>query len=102
MYQLLISDESRLDIFDAYSWYESRLLGLGKAFELCLDAGLNSIQRNPQIFQKRYKHLRICFIDRFPYGIHYLIDEDTIKVLGVFHTSRNPKNWLSRLKSTNL
>ncbi len=55
MYQLLISDESRLDILDAFAWYESRRTGLGKDFELCLEAGLNQIQRDPLLFQKRYK-----------------------------------------------
>jgi len=98
MYQLLISDESRLDILDAFSWYESRRGGLGKDFELCLEAGLNQIQRDPLLFQKRYRHLRIHFINRFPYGIHYLIEKETIKVLGVFHTSRNPRKWIIRLR----
>ena len=86
MYQLLISDESRFDILDAFAWYESRLAGLGKDFELCLEAGFNQIQRDPLLFQKRYKNLHIHFIDRFPYGI-----------LGVFHTSRNPVKWKIRL-----
>ena len=99
MYQLLISDESRLDILDAFAWYESSRLGLGKDFELCLEAGFNQIQRDPFLFQKRYKNLHIYFIDRFPYGIHYLIDEDSIKVFGVFHTSRNPTKWIIRLRS---
>ncbi len=97
MYQLLISDESRFDILDAFAWYESRRAGLGKDFELCLEAGFNQIQRDPLLFQKRYKNLHIHFIDRFPYGIHYLIEEDTIKVFGVFHTSRNPVKWKIRL-----
>jgi len=96
MYQLLISDESRLDILDAFSWYESRRPGLGKDFELCLEAGLSQLKRDPLLFQKRYKNLRIYFIDRFPYGIHYLIEADTIKVLAVFHTSRNPQRWIIR------
>lgn len=61
MYDLLISDESRLDILDAFSWYESRREGLGKDFELCLEAGFNHIQRNPLLYQKRYKNLRIHF-----------------------------------------
>jgi toxin ParE1/3/4 len=99
MYQLLLSDETRLDILDAYSWYESRRLGLGKDFELCLEAGFNFIQRDPLLFQKRYKELHIHFIDRFPYGIHYLIERDTVKVFGIFHTSRNPSHWKIRIKS---
>jgi toxin ParE1/3/4 len=98
MYQLLISDESRLDILDAFSWYESRRPGLGKDFELCLEAGLNQILRDPLLFQKRYKDLHIYYIERFPYGIHYLIEKDKIKVFGIFHTSRNPENWTARLK----
>ena|SRR3569833_3230480 len=98
MYRLLISDESRLDILDAFYWYESRRDGLGKDFELCLEAGLDQIQRDPLLFQKRYKDIHIYFIDRFPYGIHYLIEDDTIKVFGIFHTSRNPVEWIIRLK----
>jgi plasmid stabilization system protein ParE len=95
----MISDESRMDILDAFSWYESRRTGLGKDFELCLEAGFHRIQQDPQIFQKRYKSLHIYFIDRFPFGIHYLVEENLIKVFGVFHTSRDPRNWTTRLRS---
>ncbi len=98
MYQLLISDESRLDILDAFSWYEKKRSGLGKDFEHCLEAGLIQLQKGPLLTQKRYKNLRIYFIDRFPYGIHYLIEKDKIMVFGVFHTSRNPQNWKKRVK----
>ena len=97
MYQLLISDESRLDILDAFSWYESRRAGLGRDFELCLEAGLNLIQREPLLAQKRYKNLRIHFINRFPYGIHYLVEKDSIKIFGIFHTSKSPRNWMDRM-----
>ena len=99
MYELLISDESRLDILDAFSWYETRRAGLGKDFELCLEAGLNYIQAHPLLSQKRYKNLHIHFIKRFPYGIHYLIEKNTIKVFGIFHTSRNPAKWIIRLRT---
>jgi toxin ParE1/3/4 len=98
VYDLVISDESRLDILDAFSWYESRLPGLGKEFELCLDKGFQKIQQNPLLFQIRYKQLHIHFIEKFPFGIHYLIEGYSIKVFGVFHTSRNPGNWTLRLK----
>ena len=101
MYQLLISDESRLDILDAFSWYESKRIGLGKEFEFCLEVGFNQIQKDPLLFQKRYRVPHIYFIERFPYGIHYLIEENSVKVFGVFHTSRDPGKWVIRLKSKN-
>jgi toxin ParE1/3/4 len=100
-YQLMISDESKMDILDSFSWYESRYKGLGKDFQLCVEAGLNRIQQNPQLFQKRYKNLHIHFIDRFPFGIHYLVEGNMIRVFGIFHTSRSPRNWATRLKPRN-
>lgn len=96
-YELVLSDEARLDIFDAFYWYDQIDTKLSASLEKCLEAGFNAITDNPQNYQKRYKSLRIYFISKFPYGIHYLIDADTIRVFGVFHTSRNPKSWIGRL-----
>lgn len=99
MFNLLLSDESRLDILEAFSWYESRKAGLGDEFEIYLEEGLYQIQQDPLLFQKRYKNLHIHFINKFTYGIHYLIEDNTVKVFGIFHTSRNPTNWLTRLNN---
>jgi len=96
-YQLSISDESRLDIIDAYTWYELQREGLGKDFELCLEAAFNSLLRNPLNIQDKYKGIRIYYIQRYPFGIHYLINKKEIMVFGVFHTSRNPNSWNDRL-----
>ena len=97
-FQLLISDEASLDIADAFLWYELQREGLGKKFEICLEAGLNKIIANPKLFQDKYKSVRVHYIERFPFGIHYLIDGNFIKVIAVFHTARNPKSWIERLK----
>jgi len=96
VYQLLISDESKLDILDAFSWYESQQSGLGVDFELCLEAGFDRILKEPLLFQTRYRNLHIHFIGRFPYGIHYRVEDNLIKVFGIFHMSRNPVRWTKR------
>ena len=82
----------------AVLWYEEQRLGLSFDFELCLEAGIDEVLRNPEAFQKRYKTIKIKFISRFPYGIHYICIENKITVIGVFHTSRSPKNWSKRLR----
>jgi hypothetical protein len=46
-YSLLISDEANADILDGYLWYELAREGLGKDFELCLEAEFNRLLRNP-------------------------------------------------------
>lgn len=88
--------EALHDLEEILLWYEEQRLGLSYDFELCLEAGLFEINRNPQSFQKRYKKVKIKFIKRFPYGIHYLINLESIIIVGVFHTSRSPKNWKNR------
>ncbi|MCL6460697.1 hypothetical protein SAMN05444372_101233 [Flavobacterium micromati] len=99
MYNLHFIKEALLDIEETVLWYEEQRSGLSYDFELCLEAGLNKISRNPSSFQKRYKSVKILFISRFPYGIHYIINDEKISIIGVFHTSRSPRNWEFRLNS---
>lgn len=89
--------EALFDIEAAVLWYEEQRTGLSYDFELCLEVGIEEVLRSPEAFQKRYKNIKIKFISRFPYGIHYIFIENEITVIGVFHTSRSPKNWSKRL-----
>lgn len=98
MYKIQVSEEALFDIEEAVLWYEQQRIGLSYDFELCLEAGIEEVLRNPEAFQKRYKNIKIRFISRFPYGIHYILIENKITVIGVFHTSRSPKNWSKRLR----
>ncbi|MGQ7946235.1 type II toxin-antitoxin system RelE/ParE family toxin [Flavobacterium sp. WC2509] len=97
MYKIHFVKEALFDIEDIVLWYEEQRIGLSYDFELCLEAGIDTILRNPDVFQKRYKNIKVRFISRFPYGIHYRFDKGEIIVIGVFHTSRSPKNWSKRL-----
>lgn len=92
MFPLNFMKEALFDIEEIVLWYENIRDGLSYDFELCLEIGLAEITRNPQSFQKRYKTVKIIFIKRFPYGIHYIIKENEIIIVGAFHTSRSPKN----------
>jgi toxin ParE1/3/4 len=85
------------DILDAYEWYESKQVGLGEEFLLALDKSSYLIQRNPMIFAIKYFDFHICLIDRFPYSIHFKVDEETIFVSGIYHTSRSPKKWIREI-----
>ena len=97
MYKIKFTQEALFDIEAIVLWYEEQRLGLSYDFELCLEVGINEILRNPEAFQKRYKQIKIRFISRFPYGIHYINYQKEIQIIGVFRTSRSPKNWSNRL-----
>lgn len=97
MYKIHFVKEALFDIEDIVLWYEEQRIGLSYDFELCLEAEIDAVKRNPDLFQKKYKNIKVRFISRFPYGIHYRFEKDEIIVIGVFHTSRSPRNWSKRL-----
>lgn len=96
MYPVHFIEEALFDVENIILWYEEKRIGLSYDFELCLEVGIEEISRNPNAFQKKYKKIRILFIRRFPCGIHYLFENQTITILGVFHTSQSSKNWKLR------
>ncbi|QKJ65103.1 type II toxin-antitoxin system RelE/ParE family toxin [Flavobacterium sp. M31R6] len=59
---------------------------------------INSLRENPYSFAVKYNEVRCRKISKFPFLIHYTIDEElkTITVFAVFHTSRNPEIWKKR------
>ncbi len=90
-YQLIVREKAEQQATEAYIWYEERLAGLGDEFLLSLDVCLNSIEKNPNIFQKKYKNVRMGMVERFPYGVYYITEKTVIIIIGILHFSRSNK-----------
>lgn len=90
-YELIISEIAEIEISDAYIWYNNQQLNLGARFKINLSETINNISKNPYAFQYRYSDIKIAFLHKFPYGIHYVVNENIITIISVFHTSRKPK-----------
>ncbi|MBL0716858.1 MAG: hypothetical protein JJV89_02305 [Desulfosarcina sp.] len=45
-----------------------------------------------------HRHTRRARIHRFPFGIYYRIEEESLVVVAVMHGSRHPKRWQQRTK----
>ena len=56
MHRIRFVKEALFDVEDVVIWYEKQRIGLSYDFELCLEAGLDEISRNPNAFQKKYKN----------------------------------------------
>jgi toxin ParE1/3/4 len=95
--QLLVQPEAEEDLNQAYQWYEAQRKGLGDDFLLCVEGGIARITRNPQRYRKIHGNIRRVLIDRFPFGIFFIEDEQRISVLAVLHVRRNPSTWKNRV-----
>lgn len=77
---LILLSQAEQDITEAYDWYQQRELGLGEEFLRCIDASIQTIERNPEIYVFAYEKYRRALVRRFPYAIFYEYFEGIITV----------------------
>ncbi|HEX8521436.1 MAG TPA: type II toxin-antitoxin system RelE/ParE family toxin [Tepidisphaeraceae bacterium] len=97
---LFIEPEAEADITNARLWYEQQRSGLGDEFLLSLEASFEAITMRPNSFPSVRKGVRRALTPRFPYLVLFVESrrEASIFVVGVFHTSRNPRTWTKRAR----
>jgi len=88
---------AQAELDDAFSWYEEQAVGLGYAFLDALDQSLRLVVTFPELQPQIGKKVRRCLINRFPYGIYYGVNDDTIIVVAVAHLRRKPTYWINRI-----
>ena len=93
----VIDPRAMQDVQEAIEYYDEKQPGLGEEFEHHLNEHLQLIEKNP-FFQVRYDDIHCLPLKRFPYMIHYTIQEDQqiVTVQAVLNTFRSPRIWKSR------
>jgi len=98
MREIVVWPEAERDIADAALWYEARAQGLGFDFLRLVDACLSDIRRTPGRFPVVHRDLRRALLRRFPYGVFFTSDDDTVRVIACLHVRRDPRAWGDRLR----
>ena len=86
------------DLVQAVDWYDDRQIGLGKRFLNKVRKQTANLSTSALLFAVKYDDIRCMRIEKFPYLVHYRVDEQTftVKVEALFHTSRDPQIWHER------
>lgn len=92
-FDVKIAEAAEEDIRNAFLWYENQQGDLGFHFEDEIKLAIQSIQNNPFKIAIRYQSIRVFFLKKFPYGIHFQVSESKILIVAVFHTAQNPERW---------
>ena len=85
--------EAELDIAQALQWYEQQEFGLGHRLLYAIEAAELVIVANPYLQAVKYKDIRWAHVKKFPFALHYFIEQDVVRVIGCIHFSRDPKIW---------
>jgi len=96
--KVVLSLESLADARQAFLWYESKNAGLGEHFLAEVNACIELIGSNPELFEVAHNNYRRVIVRRFPYAIFYKCAEDTVTIGSIFHHSLNPERLRNRLR----
>lgn len=96
----LFFDEVSKNLSDAREWYKEQREGLEEEFSEKIKKTLLKIHRYPFGYSIRYRNIRIAHLERFPYNIHFYIDEtlSEIVITAIVHQKRHPGTSKKRRK----
>ncbi len=84
---------AELELTDSCDWYEKQQKGLSKYFRHELNKIFQTVSANPLLYHIKYNtDLRFASLNKFPFIVVYWFDPelDTVFVVSIFHTKRNP------------
>ncbi len=96
MLKVIIHNKAIEEINSASRYYEEQVEGLGNQFLDDINDGLTWIRKFPYtwpVYEGEYKRY---LLKRFPYGLVYRIDIDSILIIAVTHLHRKPGYWKYR------
>jgi plasmid stabilization system protein ParE len=96
MRSLDVSPEAELDVLEAALWYEGERPGLGEEFLRALRRLYERISETPLHFPKVRGETRRALLDRFPYGVFFVLTEEEFTVIAVLDLRRDPAIWQRR------
>ncbi|WP_373693807.1 MULTISPECIES: type II toxin-antitoxin system RelE/ParE family toxin [Aequorivita] len=91
-YRILIEEDAKFDIAEAYDWYSKISLKICASFLTEIKKTIAYLSKNPFLFQFVYKDFRQVPVKKFPFVILYKIDSENVKIFRIFPTNMNPDN----------
>ena len=80
----------------AADWYDGERSGLGEDFLDELNHSVSRLIASPESFALVDRRIRVCQLQRFPYGIYFRATRSDIVITGVLHLHRDDAAWKSR------
>lgn len=84
-----------IDVQSAYDWYQAKQPGLGTDFLEDFRRTYRRVRKSPLLYSVRFSDVRRLNLERFPYGIFYIVTADEMIVLAILHSSRDTESVLT-------
>lgn len=90
-FKLIIHTRAKLEVIEATEYYESKSKGLGNVFYLEFKNYSNTLKTFP-FFEEKYNIVHILPLKKFPYSIHFTIDDSqkTVSIQALTSNYQDP------------
>ena len=97
-YKTVIQRQAAQDFKDARLWYKrTKVEGLAQRFTNAVKTTLTQVQQYPTAYTMRYKNVRIAHTEKFPYAIHFFIEDNLIVIIAIIYSGRDPSMTAGRV-----
>jgi mRNA-degrading endonuclease RelE of RelBE toxin-antitoxin system len=96
-FNVILNNSLSDDIQEAVNYYKSKNKDLGTRFYNKVKAKLKTLKKDALLYQIKYNNIRCLSVDKFPYLIHYNLDQNTntVFVFALICTYKNPDDiWV--------
>jgi toxin ParE1/3/4 len=94
-FKVSIEPQAAQEIETAFAWYETKNAGLGNTFLKTVAAATERLERSADQFKLERTKYRRIHLTKFPYAMHYTINDSQVLVLACLHARQNPALWPS-------
>ncbi|RYM35417.1 type II toxin-antitoxin system RelE/ParE family toxin [Brumimicrobium glaciale] len=94
VFNVKVLDEASIDLDEGFEYYSDINPELGERFINLVYSALKDLEKNP-FYQIRYHNFRMKVVRKFPYVIHYILDEkrQIVFVYGIRNSFQDPDKY---------
>ena len=93
---VILRHEAEVDIQGARDEIEAVRVGLGNQVLARVREVLARIEKMPELHGKVWEDVRAARLKQFRYIVYFIVLADSVEVLAVLHSARDPSAWQSR------
>jgi len=91
MYEITYRIKALREFEESIEWYEKKSIAVAENFIEKVRTRIAQIKNNPYQYARKYKQFHEVTVEKYPFNIVYLVENERIIILSVFHHKRNPK-----------
>lgn len=90
-FKIVLYDDAIIDFNKALEYYRNISPAVAKKFYRAVNTTFNDLNKNP-FYQLRYDNFRLKPVKKFPFLLHFIVDEhtNTVFIYGIRNSHQNP------------